>query len=528
MADLQTLLTVKAGQKYLKKPDLRGADLSNVNLKDVNFSEANFCNADLSFANLNNANLRDSDLSGVDLSCATLINVNFSNANLSNVNFREVKLINANLSGANLNGANLKFADLNGSNLRNTDLRRANLKQANLSNVSFVGANLNQALLTGACVEDWHISSSTKLDNIQCEYIYLSCSYKQGEMQFSERSPRDPNNTFKSREFEALARKQQETIDLVFLDGIDWQAFFQSFQELRSQYQDDSISIQTIEKKGDETFIIRLSTSASTDIKRDIEISAIETYNKNLVFLEEKYRLELSAKQKEIEIYKQQSDELKEIAKLLASRPINIESESLVTEKFSGNVNIRNASGNISNYIINSDSVSLNFENISGRINNAIRNLRLTKTEEGVVDADFIEIQKKTIESNNDFDDDEKLIALDQLAVLAEDELVPHEGNFSKLEQTYLQEFKDSNNKADKILLGKFEKISEEYHKSLNENSYKKASLIADNAFKMCQDIANSIDQKKNPRMSRKIMALSSYWKLISDLYKTRGKNGNE
>ena len=51
-------------------------------------------------------------------------------------------------------------------------------------------------------------------------------------------------------------------------------------------------------------------------------------YDIALKAIDEKYRAELNAKDSEINIYRQQSANLLEIAKLQASRPINVEAKT--------------------------------------------------------------------------------------------------------------------------------------------------------------------------------------------------------
>jgi uncharacterized protein YjbI with pentapeptide repeats len=287
----------------LIKADLSGIDLSAVDLRDADLSRAILVRTDLRGAMLNNVNLSKADLTEADLSKGDL---------------RESKLIGADLSSADLSGADLREVDLSGADLSGADLSGANLIGANLRAVRALGTDFSGALLTGTCLEDWNINRGTKLHNVSCDYIYL----KNG---FHGRLPSDPNTIFAPGEFVQLFQKALETVDLIFADGINWQAFFQSFQELRSQYDNDNLSIQAIEKKSDGAFVIRLDVPPEVD-KGAIESQAKELYERDRQLLETQYRERLQAKDREIEIYKQQHSSMEEIAKLLATRPIHIES----------------------------------------------------------------------------------------------------------------------------------------------------------------------------------------------------------
>ncbi|MEM9136595.1 MAG: pentapeptide repeat-containing protein [Cyanobacteria bacterium P01_F01_bin.42] len=334
----------------LAKADLRGAYLSQANLTEAYLSEANLNGVNLArtrldgaylmAASLIGANLQDLDLTGVSLRNANLSDANLSDACLFGTNLRGVNLARAILSGLNLNGANLseanlseanligfdlKGADFCEANLGGADLSRADLSGADLSRIQGLSTNFEQSALTGACLEDWNINSETRFDGVICDYVYLKANQQ-------ERRPRD--GKFKPGEFAALFQKAVDTIDLIFKDGIDWQAFFQSFQALRDQYADDNLSIQAIERKSNQAFVVRLEVVEGAD-KKTIESSAKELYESNLVLIEQRYRAELQAKDGEIVAYKEQSANLLEIVKLQASRPINIEATAVADNKSS-------------------------------------------------------------------------------------------------------------------------------------------------------------------------------------------------
>lgn len=136
--------------------------------------------------------------------------------------------------------------------------------------------------LNGACIEDWNINSATKLDDVICEFVYLK-----RRMSVDDRRPNAPKTIFAPGEFTKLFQKALETLDLIFVDGIDWKVFFQSFQELRSQYGDENIGIQAIEKKSGDAFVIRLEVPPEAD-KAQIESRAKELYEKDLRLLGER------------------------------------------------------------------------------------------------------------------------------------------------------------------------------------------------------------------------------------------------
>ncbi|PZO39974.1 MAG: hypothetical protein DCF17_12655 [Shackletoniella antarctica] len=292
----------------LGSANLINANLSNANLSEVNLSEANLSNACLSNANFESADLSNAYLSDTILNNACLSNANLQSADLSNANLESADLSNANIRNAYLIGANLKSANLGNTNLGSANLRFANLSNADLSYVDLsdaylievnlvesnlhgsqvLRANFTQAKLTGACIADWQIGSSTILENVKCDYIFRT--YDAEKNQFSGRLPVDLESTFAPGEFTQrfqIIAIALETIDLTFTEGIDWQAFFQAFQDLRDSRPNEDISIQGMERKGN-AFVVRLEVEAEAD-KAAIETEVKQRYAHQLAVLEAQY-----------------------------------------------------------------------------------------------------------------------------------------------------------------------------------------------------------------------------------------------
>jgi uncharacterized protein YjbI with pentapeptide repeats len=323
----------------LSDADLSNANLSGADLSDANLSGANLSGASLSGANLNGANISYANLSGADLSDAHFNDAHFNDADLSNVNFNGANLRYADLGYAEINGADLSYADLsyadldgtglshadlsyadlNGADFSNADLSCADLSHAKAIATSFLSSNLTSATLTGACIQDWNINSATRLDDVKCEYVYLKSkrSEPEGEDVLSDRRPSNPNAIFAPGEFAQLFQKALETVDLIFADGIDWQAFFQSFQELRSQYDDENLSIQAIEKKSGGAFVIRLEVSSEAD-KAAIELQMKEFYSEKLRLIESTYQAQLQMQGENLEHERKRNSQLMRVVEVMA------------------------------------------------------------------------------------------------------------------------------------------------------------------------------------------------------------------
>nr|MDZ8286360.1 AAA-like domain-containing protein [Nostoc sp. ChiSLP01] len=211
----------------LRGTDLRGADLRGADLRGVvlhgtkidsttkldckwqkvwDILNASDCCFSLDKSDLREVMLQGARLEGIslieaDLSYACLRCANLKNANLENANLRNANLSGAEISGTKLKNTNFSKVDLQERKFTNTDLSGVNFSDANLSRIVFLNTNLKKAILTGACIEDWHINSSTDFTDITCEYIYL-------QQKQNERRPSSGN--FAPGEFTKLFQKSLE------------------------------------------------------------------------------------------------------------------------------------------------------------------------------------------------------------------------------------------------------------------------------------------------------------------------------
>ncbi len=221
--------------------------------------------------------------------------------------YERANLSGINLAGVNLNQANLKLADLAEATLEN-----ANLERANLTEVNFIGTNLSGARMTGACLEGWNIDGNTKLDNVDCQYIFLR--EKEDKRGTRERRPHDLDREFEPGEFEQLYRKVTHTVKILIRHGINKEAFNLAFQKVMEENEGITYeSLQGVEKKGDDV-LITLEVSEKTD-KGKVERKFKEVYEVKLEAEIEKQTALLKAEQRH-------SENLREIAMaLITSNP---------------------------------------------------------------------------------------------------------------------------------------------------------------------------------------------------------------
>ncbi|MEM9538820.1 MAG: pentapeptide repeat-containing protein [Cyanobacteria bacterium P01_E01_bin.42] len=242
------------------------------------------------------------------------IKIDLRNSDLSKINLREANLCYANLQDAKLSYTDLSFAKLSYANLKNAELSHVYLYATQIRYTKF-----ENAILTGACIKDWNINNHTNLNNVTCEYVYFKLNY-------TDRRPSDPSKIFAPGDFARLVQKTHETVDLIFRNGIDWQAFSNSFQALTAEQIkiercNRSFSVRAIENLDDGSFVVRINTPKDAD-KAAIERTFQAKYEAELKQLEAVYRERLQAKDEQIEIYKKQSADIMELTKLAIARDV--------------------------------------------------------------------------------------------------------------------------------------------------------------------------------------------------------------
>lgn len=292
----------------------------------------------VNFCTIGGTSFRKANLTGADFTHATFTSTDFSDAKLIDTNFylankiHQIKAentilihhrvrdlivthngVNQSYQGCNLKGAYLAFANLQNADLTEADVSLsnfagANLEFANLTKTQALNTNFQQANLTAACLEAWNIDSTTQLDGVICNYVYLLNNQQ-------ERRPSSGN--FAPGDFTKLFQVAINTVDLIFRNGLDLQALSAALANIKLNNEGIPLAIKSIENKGDGVVLVRVDVPEFIN-KEKIHADFYEHYQFALQQIEARHQAELKSKDEQITLYRQNQAELKELMQLIA------------------------------------------------------------------------------------------------------------------------------------------------------------------------------------------------------------------
>ena len=268
-----------------------GTSFQKADLTDANFTKAMLKNTNFSGAILTRTRWYDTQkLDFARVGDSILAKPSVRNLLVTGKGYKK-RYEGENFKGANLTGVNLNEANLKEADLSEATLQEANLEGANLTKSQAVGTDFTHAYLTGACLEAWNIDSTTKLEDIDCRYVYLlEYPDKKGNR---ERRPHDPDKIFETGDFAKLYQKIMNTVQILLRNGINPEAFSTAFRKLMEENPEITTgSIQGIEKKGDDV-LLTLEVTEGTD-KGQIERIFESSYQRRLKALSEEYQTTLN------------------------------------------------------------------------------------------------------------------------------------------------------------------------------------------------------------------------------------------
>lgn len=247
--------------------------------------------AAVGFAAIGGTSFRSADLTDANFTSARLKSTDFRKAKLTRTCFHKTKLLDGvrpgtsylkhpyirqllttgqvqdkNFDRQDLRGVNLKEANLAGASFIDTDLSQANLQRANLFEAKLVHTNLDQAnltnaRLTGTYIEDWGITRRTRLDGVECKYVYLKLP-TEGDRD-PNRMPPPEQGEFGKNDFNIFITSVLDTLDLYHKDNINAGVAITILKGLTEDYP-VQFELVGLEKRGDNQFVIRLKVFGQT------------------------------------------------------------------------------------------------------------------------------------------------------------------------------------------------------------------------------------------------------------------------
>ncbi|MBD2069798.1 pentapeptide repeat-containing protein [Leptolyngbya sp. FACHB-671] len=432
--------------------NFRGADLT-----DANFTKAILKNVDLRNANLKRTNwllaekLDQSQIEGTYLENLQVRRLVISK-NGQDKNFDYFNLRGLNLEGANLADASFIGADLSESTLQNADLSRAKLVQTQLYRV-----NLTDCCLTGACIQDWAISTDTKLDGVRCEFIYMRLPTKDDPDPW--RKPDNRRETFEEGDFSDfiapivktldLYRQQNvdprqmadtfKTLDLYHYEGIDPSAAAIALKQLAEQHPEAGLEVVALEGRGEEKIRLQARVTGKAD-QSQLNAEYFEKYK-------EVSSLPYSDLQALLAGIAEKDERIRSLETMVMTA-INSNKSYIetyyslgdtVSEKSSINIEAGGNIGNVSGVTGGDISGVLNLGTISGNVTNAINQLPDSSDpdEPGIKEL-LLQLQA-AIETEPELAPEDKVEALEQVKVLAEAGQKPEDGALQKTAKTAMK-----------------------------------------------------------------------------------------
>ena len=425
---------------YIRMIIVNFAALGGTSFRYADLTESNFSHASLASTDFREATLYQTCfIASNNLHQSRQENPNYSL--LSNPILRDLivtgngynKLYNgSNLRGVYLKGANLSYAKFRGADLSGANLQESCLEWANLTQAQAINTDFTAASFTGACLEAWNIDGKTKLDRVNCRFVYL-LEYPKPGTDDRERRPHHITKCFEPGDFEKLYKKILTTVEILLKDGINPEAFTAAFQKLMQEFPDITPnSIQAFEKKGDDV-LLTLNVLEGTD-KGKLEQSWDEGYQAGLQA--QRQAEQLKSKDREIEIRDQNRLDMKEMFLSKMTERFNVKIINEVNSTSESNAMNPTNSNNITARDINQSTLN---SDISGTVTNAIGQLPASPQSDQPGIKELLTELQAALQADTDLSDDDKAEALEQVKALAEVGQNPQESTMQKAGKTAMK-----------------------------------------------------------------------------------------
>jgi uncharacterized protein YjbI with pentapeptide repeats len=325
-------------------------------------------------------------------------------------NFDRQPLRCINLQGANLADASFIGADLSKANLQDADLSRAKLVQTQLDEADLTGATL-----TGATIEDWGITSHTKLHGVRCEYVFMRVPTKEDPN--PRRKPDNWKETFKDGDFADFIKPIVDTLDLYHNQDVDPRAIAISFKELAEKHPEAELEIVAMEKRGGDKFLLRAATAPDAN-HSELNAEYFDTYNEIKALAEREIKALIEEKDSRI-------SSLENMIATALQRPSfyaeNYHNQGDTMSETKGNISITSGDGSKISGIAGAgeNMTGSAMADISGTVTTTINELPDSSEPDKPGLKELLSQLQAAINDPN-LPDDDKAQALEQIKVLAE------------------------------------------------------------------------------------------------------------
>ncbi|NJN92354.1 MAG: pentapeptide repeat-containing protein [Leptolyngbyaceae cyanobacterium SL_5_14] len=402
----------------------------------------------IAFATIGGTSFRNANLTDADFTLATLKSTDFRKANLTRTCWYRCKMLDRvrpgmtylknaqarqllttsqgechnfdyqDLRGINLQEANVADASFIGSNLNHSNLQRANLSKAVLKQTQLEGADLTGAILTGAYIEDWGITSTTILEDVQCEYVYMRFPTKENPN--SLRKPDNLRKTFAEGEFADFIQPFFDTLDLYHSQDVDPRAISIALKNLSANHPEDDLQFVAMERRGSNGLNLRFTTTPKAN-KSELSHEYFANYAQIKKELPVAVQIQLAERDAEIRTLKGTIEQFIQTgthqSTIQAETIQVIQGELVVTENRGININTGD-NANISG--LSSGDGVVNLGTISGNVTNAINQLPEDPESDQPNLKELLTQLQQAIQTDADLSDPDKSDLLEQVQALAE------------------------------------------------------------------------------------------------------------
>lgn len=411
----------------------RSADLTNANFTKATLKAVQFNRAILTRACwFQSRKLDFADVAGTYLATPKVRQLVVSKDG-SNQNYDRLALQGINLQDGHLEDASFIAADLSGATLQKANLCRAKLVQTQLYH-----ADLTSACLTGAYIQDWAIATDTKLEQVECEYIYTRLPTKDDPDPC--RKPDNKSENFKPGDFSDfiapiiktldLYRQQNidpravtfKTLDLYHHQGIDPGAAAIALQQLAENHPHAGLEVVALEGRGQDKIRLQAKVVGNSD-RAQLSAEYFANYS-------EIKALPYKDMQALLAGIAEKDQRIRSLENMVVTA---IQSHKFYAETYynfgdtmsdnQGSVNISGVQGSVSGVAAagqNQNMTGVAIGQISGAVTNTISQLQNADTPEAKQLAKLLVQLKAAIEDEVNLNSEDKTEALEQVKVLAE------------------------------------------------------------------------------------------------------------